>query len=298
MATATLPASTLARIHAPTLAHVRSRLDSLLADAERRAGVAQIAEVDGAVSGAVLRGVHCPLYAYEDTSGGAMVRRAVERTSVATLRRVTRSLPLYSRGGDREHVEAACRRWVHAVAVAAAARALANDGGFDDPGAAFLAGLMHDLGWRFAAAHGDSPEKATDRLLRCYGLSDEVISAVRFNGAVRRGMPAESIAIAGRPLPDRTRRLLILLAHADELATEIGYGDGTTTSVVGSTASDVPESLATAHVRESIELELRHAAALLELEDAEPQDIVRRLTNAEMRALENLDDGPAISTLR
>jgi diguanylate cyclase (GGDEF)-like protein len=115
-------------------------------------------------------------------------------------------------------------------------------------------------------------------------MGDPLEAVALSHRQVRDGLPAESLGFRGRPLDEGTRRLLEVVAQADALASGAGYGDGYYEA--GELSEEQQAQLP--HVTESIRLELAHAGALLDLEPCDPADMLRVLTNAEMRASEEM----------
>ncbi len=277
----------------PVLEVVRRRALELLSQGEiRHPEFLRLAEADAVLSVLLLRFAHSTLHV-RPAAGGNDMAQVLPSIGVDALSHAVRALPALPEHRHRAAVEVPCRGWVHALAVATAARRLAEAGAYPDPQQAFVAGLVHDFGRRMEACERGVASAATERLVQRIGLSRGVVHACRFHARVRDGLPAESIAIAGRPLDDDARSLVALIARADALATMLGYDDGSAVAdeededLLATTAASAAAADALL-VAETIALELSEAAALLGLGDVAPDDLARQLTNEELRTGEAL----------
>lgn len=253
----------LAVVHARALEMLRGGIDDF----------AQLAEIDGVLTGAVMRLARCPLHGAP--VGTATLAGTVRRFGAEILADTVRAVAPPSAERDRAAVEAECRRWVHAVAVAAAARWLSNQGEYEAPEEAYLAGLVHVF------ATPDHPAVAAS-LADEWRLGPRIAAVMT---SVHRDAPdadpAPGATDDAGSADDATRRLVAVVRLGDLLATTLGYGDRP-----GHDELPGADASTAAAVEEAISLELAHAAALLRLPTTPASELVRRLAAEEMRRRE------------
>jgi diguanylate cyclase (GGDEF)-like protein len=263
---------------------VRAGLARLAGKPPDLVGFAALVEIDPVLTGAVTRIVRCPVYA--PAAQPLDLARAVSTIGRDSMERLLRSTPLVERAP--ETVERACRLWTHGLAVAAAARFLANQGALDAPEEAHLAGLVHDVAG-FASLDGEDAGDAAAR-------AESIVAGWRLGpriAAVARRRPSfiEGVPVAyGDGDPDEidaaTARLVAVVARGAERAVRLGYGG---CSEEADVAPADPESCA---VLEAIELELAHAADLLGFAPPPRGGFVAALAAAETSARAELGDPP------
>ncbi|HET7499839.1 MAG TPA: HDOD domain-containing protein [Kofleriaceae bacterium] len=163
----------------PTLPVVALRIGEVVHG--RNASVAQVAEIlrgDPATSAKLLRLVNSP---YFGVPGGVSdVARAIPFIGFNTLYQLVLSISVFETlriGGSTLDPRAL---WMHSLIVATAAREIAQEIRSGDPGAAFTAGLLHDMG-KIALAKLD-PDRlaAAFATVRTGGVS--LASAERMHG--------------------------------------------------------------------------------------------------------------------
>jgi putative nucleotidyltransferase with HDIG domain len=157
----------------PTLPIVALRIGEVVHS--KNASVHQVAEIlrsDPSTSAKLLRLVNSPYFGIP--GGVSDVARAIPFVGFNTLYQLVLSISVLEalRIGDSALDPRAL--WTHSLTVATAARELAQEIRFADPGACFTAGLLHDMG-KIALAKLD-PEKlaATFATMRSEGVSLEV----------------------------------------------------------------------------------------------------------------------------
>lgn len=229
----------------------------------------QIAEVDLALTAAVLRVARSPLYgpdAPRTSLPDAIGRLGAERM-VALVDGLARLTPRSALGG----IDVACRSWTCALAAGAAVRWLANQGEYEDPAEAYLAGLLagymsaDEPGGR-SASHRATVWRFGPRVERALaGLFPETDSDLRPHAA-------------SLPPDDATLQLQELLRLACAIVAALGYGDPARAA-----PEDALEYGAAGAVAEAIALELAHAASLLRLPGGDPGDFAVRLAAEERR---------------
>ncbi len=157
----------------PTLPVVALRIGEVVHS--KNASVQQVADVlrsDPATSAKLLRLVNSPYFGIP--GGVSDVARAIPFIGFNTLYQLVLSITVFDTlridvvGLDPRAL------WTHSLTVATAARELAQEVRFSDPGACFTAGLLHDMG-KIALAKL-SPDKvvATVETMRSDGVSLEV----------------------------------------------------------------------------------------------------------------------------
>ncbi|MBC7978648.1 MAG: HDOD domain-containing protein [Myxococcales bacterium] len=157
----------------PTLPVVALRIGEVVHS--KNASVQQVADVlrsDPATSAKLLRLVNSPYFGIP--GGVSDVARAIPFIGFNTLYQLVLSITVFDTlrigvvGIDPRGL------WTHSLTVATAARELAQEVRFNDPGACFTAGLLHDMG-KIALAKL-SPDKliATVETMRSDGVSQEV----------------------------------------------------------------------------------------------------------------------------
>lgn len=125
----------------PTLPIVALRLGEIVHS--KTASVQHVAEVlrsDPATSAKLLRLVNSPYFGIP--GGVSDVARAIPFVGFNTLYQLVLSISVL----ETLKIDPARALWTHALAVATAARELAVEVRFNDPGACFTAGLLHDMG--------------------------------------------------------------------------------------------------------------------------------------------------------
>ena len=157
----------------PTLPIVALRIGEVVHS--RSASVPQVAEVlrgDPATSAKLLRLVNSPYFGIP--GGVSDVARAIPFVGFNTLYQLVLSISVL----DTLRVDGAVldprALWTHALTVATAAREIAQEIRFADPGACFTAGLLHDMG-KIALAKLE-PDKLTAAFatMRAEGISLEL----------------------------------------------------------------------------------------------------------------------------
>lgn len=116
--------------------------------------VADILRTDPATSAKLLRLVNSPYFGIP--GGVADVARAIPFVGFNTLYQLVLSIGVLETLGGSNSFDAKAL-WLHSLTVATAAREIASEVKLSDPGAAFTAGLLHDMG-KIALARID-PEK-------------------------------------------------------------------------------------------------------------------------------------------
>jgi putative nucleotidyltransferase with HDIG domain len=157
----------------PTLPIVALRIGEVVHS--KNASVQQVADVlrsDPATSAKLLRLVNSPYFGIP--GGVSDVARAIPFVGFNTLYQLVLSITVFDTlrvGVDGIDPRAL---WTHSLTVATAARELAQEVKYADPGACFTAGLLHDMG-KIALAKLD-PERlvATVATMRSDGVSQEV----------------------------------------------------------------------------------------------------------------------------
>jgi putative nucleotidyltransferase with HDIG domain len=157
----------------PTLPVVALRIGEVVHS--KNASVQQVADVlrsDPATSAKLLRLVNSPYFGIP--GGVSDVARAIPFIGFNTLYQLVLSITVFDTlrvGVDGIDPRAL---WTHSLTVATAAREIAQEVRFNDPGACFTAGLLHDMG-KIALAKL-SPDKLTATLatMRTDGVSQEI----------------------------------------------------------------------------------------------------------------------------
>lgn len=246
------------------------------------AELASVVEIDPVLAGSVLRVVRCPIYGVQDAN--LSVARAVGMLGRQALERILRSQTVAT-AESAKAVEFACHRWTHGVAVAAAARWISNQGAFELPEEAYVAGLVHDVG-RFVAPKSESARDCshrTEAIVTAWGLGPRVAAVARWHHALAEGVSADSLVVDGAGIDPSTARLLAAVARGSAFASLFGFGgDGLVTDAI----RNDPDA---ATVREAIELELLHAATVLELPETRASEFAAMLTRHEIRARQQAD---------
>jgi putative nucleotidyltransferase with HDIG domain len=112
--------------------------------------VAELLRADPATSAKLLRLVNSPYFGIP--GGVSDVARAIPFVGFNTLYQLVLSISVLDTLRGAKDAKAL---WVHSLTVGTAARELAQDVRFSDPGACFTAGLLHDMG-KIALAKVDS----------------------------------------------------------------------------------------------------------------------------------------------
>lgn len=106
--------------------------------------VADILRTDPATSAKLLRLVNSPYFGIP--GGVADVARAIPFVGFNTLYQLVLSISVLDALKGKEGVIDVRGLWMHSLIVATAAREIAGEVKFSDPGACFTAGLLHDMG--------------------------------------------------------------------------------------------------------------------------------------------------------
>ncbi len=106
--------------------------------------VAEILRTDPAISAKLLRLVNSPYFGIP--GGVADVGRAIPFVGFNTLYQLVLSIGVLDTLASPSGPFDPRAMWTHSLLVATAARELANEVKFPDPGACFTAGLLHDMG--------------------------------------------------------------------------------------------------------------------------------------------------------
>jgi putative nucleotidyltransferase with HDIG domain len=129
----------------PTLPIVALRIGEVVHS--KSVSVQQVAEIlrtDPATSAKLLRLVNSPYFGIP--GGVADVARAIPFVGFNTLYQLVLSISVLDTLGNKSSSFDARSLWLHSLSVATAARELATEIKFSDPGACFTAGLLHDMG--------------------------------------------------------------------------------------------------------------------------------------------------------
>ena len=106
--------------------------------------VAEALSTDPATSAKLLRLVNSPYFGIP--GGVSDVARAIPFVGFNTLYQLVLSISVLETLGTKHAASDARALWVHSLTVATAARELATEVRFADPGSCFTAGLLHDMG--------------------------------------------------------------------------------------------------------------------------------------------------------
>ena len=197
--------------------------------------VAARLSADPLVTTRILRLVNSPVYGAREPVKA--LNRACRRLGLKPLRSLLVGLAARQvfQSRDPRIREEFERIWVHCVATALIARRLADRVFGVDPAAAYLAGLLHDVGKPVVAAFLLEAERQLLSELNQPWLTPAVWSRT-VEAAQQRvglalaeswGLPAEvREAIEGQLAYDQGRRYGNLVRYADALATLEGYGAG------------------------------------------------------------------------
>jgi len=248
-------------------------------------GLASIVEVDPVLCGTVSRVVRSPLYF--DAAAVDGWERAVSMLGRDAMERLLRAMPLVE--ATPAAIDAACRRFTRGLAAAAAARFLSNQGACDAPDDAYLAALLHDVG-RHAAPGDASDDEVAERtaaVATAWRLPSRVVAAVR-----RRASSAPVVSVAygdetAGAIDATAARLAAVVVRGAELATQLGYGANEARPQAPLDDAEIGA------VRDAIELELVHAAAILEVQARGRGEFVPALIRAETAARRESDARPA-----
>jgi putative nucleotidyltransferase with HDIG domain len=129
----------------PTLPIVALRIGEVVHS--KNVSVAQVADIlrtDPATSAKLLRLVNSPYFGIP--GGVSDVARAIPFVGFNTLYQLVLSISVLDTLKGKDSAIDARALWTHALIVATAARELATEVKFSDPGACFTAGLLHDMG--------------------------------------------------------------------------------------------------------------------------------------------------------
>lgn len=144
--TSNLTAAVNALENLPTLPIVAIRIGEVIHT--KNAGVQQVAEIlrtDPATSAKLLRLVNSPYFGIP--GGVSDVARAIPFVGFNTLYQLVLSISVLETLGPKQKTGFDIRSlWIHSLTVGTAARELATELRFSDPGSCFTAGLLHDMG--------------------------------------------------------------------------------------------------------------------------------------------------------
>jgi putative nucleotidyltransferase with HDIG domain len=221
----------------PTLPIVALRMGEVVHS--KNASVAQVADIlrsDPATSAKLLRLVNSPYFGIP--GGVADVSRAIPFIGFNTLYQLVLSISVLDTLRSRGSALDMRALWTHSLTVATAAREIAQEIGFSDPGAAFTAGLLHDMGKialaklepdKLAAAfatmradgvslaeaeriHGLTPhDRVGSRLARLWKFPASLAVPIEHHHAILRAEVRER-------LPSHLRTLTEIVAAADHLS--------------------------------------------------------------------------------
>lgn len=206
--------------------------------------LARVVETDPAISAKVLQLVNSAAFAQPEPVGS--LGKAVVILGFSRVRTLALGVALHENLGGTKGVGGASgldlpHFWQHSLAVASLARSLAEEIGYDDPDAAYAAGLLHDIGKLVLAFESALPYGAF--LERMEGLGQALPDSERewigmghdeLGGflAARWGLP-EVLVTALRfhhhhldelPLAPEQATLVAIVALADFLAWNHGMG--------------------------------------------------------------------------
>jgi putative nucleotidyltransferase with HDIG domain len=157
----------------PTLPIVALRIGEVVHS--KNASVQQVVEAlrtDPATSAKLLRVVNSPYFGIP--GGVSDVARAIPFIGFNTLYQLVLSISVLDTLRIGDGVLDPRALWTHALTVATAARELAQDVGFADPGACFTAGLLHDMGKIALAKIEPDRLAATCATMRSEGVSQDI----------------------------------------------------------------------------------------------------------------------------
>lgn len=141
----------------------------------RSASVQQVAELlrsDPATSAKLLRLVNSPYFGIP--GGVADVARAIPFVGFSTLYQLVLSISVLETLGIGPGGHDPRLLWTHSLTVATAARELAEEIRFSDPGACFTAGLLHDMGEIALAKLSPDKVAAAFETMRAEGVAIDV----------------------------------------------------------------------------------------------------------------------------
>jgi diguanylate cyclase (GGDEF)-like protein len=235
----------------------------------RDADLVQLIEVDPHLRGALLRIVRCPLYAIAGLD--LPLSAALERLGTETVADAFRALWSADAAPTSVDAETACRRWLHGIAVAAAARWISNQGDHDAPDEAYLTGLVHGL------CHPTEDPRSLERAAE-FRFGRRIETVARLGPLYGRTSSESSLLVAGEPLDPGTRRLFQVVSRGDVLANALGFGAEPCPATLS------PDEGEAAAVAEAVALELAHAAGLVGLSPQPFESLVRELAAREAEA--------------
>lgn len=143
----------------PTLPIVAIRIGEVIHS--KNVGVQQVAEIlrtDPATSAKLLRLVNSPYFGIP--GGVSDVARAIPFVGFNTLYQLVLSISVLETLGSKQNAVNLRSLWIHSLTVGTAARELATELRFSDPGSCFTAGLLHDMG-KIALAQLDGERLAS-----------------------------------------------------------------------------------------------------------------------------------------
>lgn len=274
-------ASAAVQPHVPVPAIVRARaLSALRRSSASRRDLEQVVELDPALIGTVSRLARCPLFG--GVADSLPLPQLIDRVGRSALAAAVAALPRITPHSDEAEVEASCRFWLEAVALAAASRWLANTTGHVAPQEVYTAGLLYDLGARVRGPVAErDPGECVRRLLERWRLSPAVSRIVVEAWSGDTELP-EATEIAGAPgVRELVERGAVISARLGHRRIPL---------------HDVPFSeFELEGAGEAIDLELRHVADVLGLPDGDMDSLAGELVAAELAAL---PDGEAEPTER
>jgi putative nucleotidyltransferase with HDIG domain len=229
----------------PTLPTVAHRLNEVIQSSS--ATVPQVAEIlrgDPATSAKLLRLVNSPHFGVP--GGVADVARAIPFVGFNQLYQLVLSIGVMDVVGAAAGLFDPRELWMHSLTVATAARQIACEVKFPDPGSAFTAGLLHDIG-KIALAKLEPDRLATaitlmrdervdilDAEARCELTSHEWLGGrlaqlwrfpAKLAGAIEHHH-AVCVPERAAQIPAALRPLAEIVAAADHLAHDIAGATG------------------------------------------------------------------------
>ena len=183
--------------------------------------VADILRTDPATSAKLLRLVNSPYFGIP--GGVSDVARAIPFVGFNTLYQLVLSISVLETLGAGFDVRTL---WVHSLTVATAARELAAEIRFSDPGSCFTAGLLHDMGKialakldgeRLAAAIESVPhDRLGSRLARQWRFPATLTTPIEQHHGIHRAEVRERLG-------PNLRTITEIVATADHLAHEMAF---------------------------------------------------------------------------
>lgn len=257
----------------PILAVVRERVQVLLeGGVATRRELEQVVELDAALIGAVHRVARCSIFGGQTEH--MPLPELLQRVGRPALGTLIESLPGLAADEPDRGVDDQCRFWLEAIALAAAARWLANMAGHAKPEDVYVAGLLYDVGARLAGEIddvGDAVEGVLGRWRLPQHVAKVVVDAWR----------ADEVEVP--PAADESTDLRGLVERGAVIAARLGHRS--------IPLQDVPfTEFELEGAGEAIELEFRHVAEVLELPFLDVASVADALVAAELRRRAELPD--------